>query len=57
MINSHVKYDFIEKLGENAKKSELIYNKYKTDIKSYISYLNDVKSKNKRRRIHFCIKR
>ena len=45
LINSHVKYDFIEKLGENAKKSELIYNKYKTDIKSYISYLNDVKIK------------
>ena len=45
LINSRVKYDFFEKLGENAKKSELIYNKYKTDIKSYISYLNDVKIK------------
>ena len=41
LINSHVKNDFLEKMEENAKKSELIYNKYKTDIKNYISFLND----------------
>ena len=45
LIDSLVKNDFFEKLSENAKKSELIYNKYKTDIKNYISFLNNVKLK------------
>ena len=45
LIKSYKKNDFFEKLEEKTKKSEFIYNKYKTDIKNYISFLNDIKIK------------
>ena len=45
IINSHVNFDFLEKLQEYMKKSESIYNKYKFDIKNYLYFLDNVKLK------------
>ena len=45
IINSHVNFDFFEKLQEYMKKSESIYNKYKFDIKNYLYFLDNVKLK------------
>ena len=45
IINSHVNFDFFEKLQEYMKKSESIYNKYKFDIKNYLYFLENVKLK------------
>ena len=45
IINSHVNFDFFEKLQKYMKKSESIYNKYKFDIKNYLYFLDNVKLK------------
>ena len=65
LIEIHERNNFFERFDENVKKSELIYRNYNSDMKNYLSFLNDIiikeedytyKLKNKKRNIVESIK-